>query len=67
MFKLSNNEDATFEVEWQTGIKHSSPVFTNNSVTISIKDKYAGNIIIKAITPEKTLTKTIYIKTIEEE
>ena len=67
MFKLSNDQNAAFEIEWQTGIKHPAPVFTDNSVTISIKDKYAGNIIIKATTPEKTLTKTIYIKTIEEE
>ena len=40
---------------------------TDDSVTISIKDKYAGNIIIKATQGDKTLTKTIYIKTIEEE
>jgi hypothetical protein len=67
VFKVSNEQKTDFEVVWQTGIKHDQPIMTDDSVTISIKDKYAGNIIIKATQGDKTLTKTIYIKTIEEE
>ena len=67
VFKVSNEQKTDFEVVWQTGIKHDKPIMTDDSVTISIKDKYAGNIIIKATQGDKTLTKTIYIKTIEEE
>ena len=66
-FKLSNNQNADFEIEWETGIKHDKPILTDNSVTISIKDKYAGNIIIRASFNDKKLSKTIYIKTTEEE
>lgn len=61
-YKLDNEEDCTFEVEWHTGVRHSVE-FTDNSVTISIKDKYAGNIVIKAYYNDLEITKTVYIKT----
>lgn len=67
VFKISNGQKTDFDVVWQTGIKHDEPIMTDDSITISIKDKYAGNIIIKAAQGDKKLTKTIYIKTIEEE
>lgn len=66
-FALSNKADAAFEIEWFTGVKHDLPIITNNSVTLKIKDKYAGDIKIKAKTDSLELEKTIYIKTIGEE
>ena len=40
------------------------PIFTNNSVTIKIKDKYSGDIKITANTNGQIIEKTVYIKTI---
>lgn len=61
-YKLNTEENCTFEVEWHSGIKHDA-TFTNNSVTLFIKDKYAGDIIIKAVNNDKEISKTVYIKT----
>ena len=63
-YKLSNEADAEFEVEWFSKIKHDMPIFTNNSVTIKIKDKYSGDIKITANTNGQIIEKTVYIKTI---
>lgn len=61
-YQLDNKENCTFEVEWLTGVRHSVE-FNDNSVTISVKDKYAGDIIIKAYYNDLEITKTVYIKT----
>ena len=37
---------------------------TDNSVTISIKDKYSGTFVITAVTPQGTIEKTVYIRTV---
>ena len=63
-YMLSNNKNAIFAVEWKSKIKHSQPVFGDNSITISIKDKYSGTVIISAEYEGKLITKEVYIKTL---
>ena len=51
------------EPEFLSGVKHSHTI-ENDKVTINIKDKYAGTIIIKFICDDGTpLTKEVFIKT----
>lgn len=63
-YKLSNSKQAAFSVEWRSRIKHSTPIWGDNDITISIKDKYSGTIIITAEFEGKTIEKEIYIKTV---
>lgn len=63
-YSLSNNKDAAFAVEFKSKIKHSQPIFNNNSITISIRDKYSGTVIISAEYEGKLITKEVYIKTL---
>lgn len=62
-YMLSNKDNAIFEVEWLTKVKHSVE-WSDNSVTISIKDKYSGSIIIRATYEGKTIEKTVIIQTV---
>ena len=62
-YYLSDKSDANFEVESYSKIRKEIS-FTENSVTISIKDKYSGTFVISAETPQGTIEKTIYIRTV---
>lgn len=67
-YALSNGETGTFSVKTSSLIK-KTVTFNKNSnneitgVTIAIKDKYSGTLTINAIIGEKSITKTVYIKT----
>ena len=62
-YYLSNRQDCNFEVEVKSKIRKEIN-FTNNSVTISIKDKYSGTIVITCETPQGEISKTVYIRTV---
>ena len=62
-YKLSNGDAAIFEVEVKSKIKKTID-FTDNSVLISIKDKYSGTIIITCDTSQGLIEKTVYIRTV---
>ena len=60
---LSDGSPAAFEVETLSKIRKEIS-FTENSVTISIKDKYSGTFIISADTAQGRVEKTVYIRTV---
>ena len=60
---LSDESPAAFEVETLSKIRKDI-TFTDNSVTISIKDKYSGTFIISANTEQGVVEKTVYIRTV---
>lgn len=60
---LSNKSNAAFSVETNSKIRKEIE-FTDNSVKISIKDKYAGSFVISCVTPNGEISKTVYIRTI---
>ena len=62
-YKMSDGSDAVFEVETNSKIRKTIDI-TNNSVTISIKDKYAGTFVITAYTEQGAVEKTVYIRTV---
>ena len=62
-YKMSDGSDAIFEVETNSKIRKIIDI-TNNSVTISIKDKYSGTFVITAYTEQGTVEKTVYIRTV---
>lgn len=62
-YKLTNGLSGVFEVEYFSRVKHTEE-WGDNYVTISIKDKYAGNIIISCIIDGKEITKNVVIKTL---
>lgn len=62
-YMLSDESPAAFEVETLSKIRKDI-TFTDNSVTISIKDKYSGTFIISANTEQGVVEKTIYIRTV---
>ena len=62
-YQLSDGSAASFEVECLSKIRKTIDI-TDNSVTISIKDKYAGTFVITAFTEQGEITKTIYIRTV---
>lgn len=62
-YKLSDESSAAFEVETLSKIRKDI-TFTDNSVTISIKDKYSGTFIITANTEQGIVEKTVYIRTV---
>ena len=62
-YMLSDKSPANFEVEVKSKIRKEIE-FTDNSVIISIKDKYSGTIDISCETDKGTITKTVYIRTI---
>lgn len=62
-YMLSDKSPAAFEVETLSKIRKDI-TFTDNSVTISIKDKYSGTFIISANTEQGVVEKTVYIRTV---
>ena len=62
-YMLSDGSPAAFEVETLSKIRKEIS-FTENSVTISIKDKYSGTFIISADTVQGRVEKTVYIRTV---
>lgn len=62
-YMLSDESPAAFEVETLSKIRKDI-TFTDNSVTISIKDKYSGTFIISADTAQGRVEKTVYIRTV---
>lgn len=62
-YMLSDGSLAAFEVETLSKIRKEIS-FTENSVTISIKDKYSGTFIISADTAQGRVEKTVYIRTV---
>ena len=62
-YKLSDESNAIFEVEKMSKVRSTIDI-TDNSVTISIKDKYSGTFVITAVTPQGTIEKTVYIRTV---
>ena len=63
IYTLSDGSPAAFEVETLSKIRKEIS-FTENSVTISIKDKYSGTFIISADTAQGRVEKTVYIRTV---
>lgn len=62
-YMLSDGSPAAFEVETLSKVRKEIS-FTENSVTISIKDKYSGTFIISADTAQGRVEKTVYIRTV---
>ncbi len=62
-YMLSDESPVAFEVETLSKIRKEIS-FTENSVTISIKDKYSGTFIISANTEQGIVEKTVYIRTV---
>lgn len=62
-YMLSDGSPAAFEVETLSKIRKEIS-FTENSVTISIKDKYSGTFIISADIAQGRVEKTVYIRTV---
>lgn len=62
-YQLSDGSPAAFEVEALSKIRKDI-TFTENSVTISIKDKYSGTFVITANTEQGLVEKTVYIRTV---
>lgn len=62
-YMLSDGSPAAFGVETLSKIRKEIS-FTENSVTISIKDKYSGTFIISADTAQGRVEKTVYIRTV---
>lgn len=62
-YMLSDGSPAAFEVETLSKIRKEIS-FTENSVTINIKDKYSGTFIISADTAQGRVEKTVYIRTV---
>ena len=62
-YMLSDGSPTAFEVETLSKIRKEIS-FTENSVTISIKDKYSGTFIISADTAQGRVEKTVYIRTV---
>ena len=63
-YSLTEGMTGVFEVEWLTGVKHKPVEYTQNSVTLTIYDKYAGTIKITCTCTDGTvLTKEVLIKT----
>lgn len=60
---LSDKSNTAFSVETNSKIRKEIE-FTDNSVKISIKDKYAGSFVISCVTPNGEISKTVYIRTI---
>lgn len=62
-YKMSDGSNAVFEVECNSKIRKTIDI-TDNSVTISIKDKYSGTFVITAYTEQGVIEKTVYIRTV---
>ena len=61
-YHLNNNSDAEFIVNFPAKVKGATET-TNNSVKISVGDKYSGGIELIVMTNEEIYTKTINIVT----
>ena len=69
IYKLSNGESGIFDVEVKSKIRKDIEFIENEDeqtigVSISIKDKYSGTIVIGCSTNGKIIEKTVYIKTV---
>lgn len=69
IYKLSNGESGAFDVEVKSKIRKEIEFIKNENgqtigVSISIKDKYSGTIVIKCSTNGKVIEKTVYIRTV---
>lgn len=69
IYKLSNEESGDFDVEVKSKIRKEIEFIENEEgqtigVSISIKDKYSGTIVIGCSTNGKTIEKTVYIRTV---
>lgn len=62
-YRLTNGADTQFEVEYFSRVKHTEE-WGPNYVTISIQDKWAGNIVISCELNGKTIHKEVIIKTL---
>lgn len=68
-YKLSNGDvfDEAPSVEVKSKIRKTIKwAEDNSSVSISVKDKYSGTVVITGTYQGETLTKTIYIRTVSE-
>ena len=69
VYKLSNGESGAFDVEVKSKIRKEIEFIENENgqivgVSISIKDKYSGTIVIECSTNGKVIEKTVYIRTV---
>ena len=69
IYKLSNGESSAFDVEVKSKIRKEIEFIKNENgqtvgVSISIKDKYSGTIVIKCSTNGKVIEKIVYIRTV---
>lgn len=64
-FRLSNGQGQFLEPVWLTAVKHDPVIFEENSITLSIKDKYAGTIKVRCMVDGYTepIEKEVIIKT----
>ena len=72
IYKLSNGESGTFDVEVKSKIRKEIEFIKNENgqtvgVSISIKDKYSGTIVIECSTNGKVIEKTVYMRSVQEE
>ena len=63
-YTLSDDQVAEWEVEVFSKVKHTITYLEGRGVNISIKDKYAGTIVITAIIGDTTITKEVLIQTV---
>ena len=65
-YKLNNNTNTVFNLDWSDArkVKHTE-VFTDNSISISVKDKYSGVIHMTAINDTDIIQKDIEIISVE--
>ena len=64
-FTLSGANGTFLEPEWHTAVKHDPVIINENSITLSIKDKYAGTITVRCQVEgyEEPIEKDVLIKT----
>lgn len=64
-YKLTDNKSAVWEVEFFSKVKHSVDYSEDGTfIVISIEDKYAGTIKVKAIVDTDEITKEVLIRTV---
>ena len=63
-YTVNKDGNWTFAAEYFSKIKHSEDFSKHNSIILSIKDKYAGYIVITATNGEQEITKEVLIKTL---
>lgn len=68
-YRLSNNGNGVFEIDVKSKIRKEIDFITDSEgnqvgVSISIKDKYSGTIVIRCNTNNGIIEKTVYIRTV---